>query len=248
MNEWPEKFLHADRVHEPYPRITASRSTCTAQTAYAIQQAYVELRNEPIAGYKAALTATQAQNALRTDEPIMGALFKHCEYKTTESIALKRAALLETEIGYRTAVSITAPVTEAHVLDLFTCCHSMIEIASPNLAGPINLVDLIATNSASYGFIVGQPCAINDIQLDELSVELHRGNEVLLSGKSAEVLNGQRSALVWLINETLKQGYAIEPGQIFMSGSIGGMAAAKPGIYRACFGSLKPIEFTITAA
>jgi 2-keto-4-pentenoate hydratase len=56
---------------------------------------------------------------------------------------------------------------------------------------------------------------------------------------------GQREALTWLINSTLAQGYALRPGHVLMTGSIGSMHPGKAGKYRADFGALGDITFAI---
>ena len=101
----------------------------------------------------------------------------------------------------------------------------MIEIASPNLATKPNGLDLVATNSASYGYIVGEKHPA-DTPLDDLSVRLTKGGETLLAGSAGEVLDGQIQALTWLVNQTLARGYEILPGHLLMTGSIGGMTPA----------------------
>ena len=78
-----------------------------------------------------------------------------------------------------------------------------------------------------------------------IPVSLTCEGTTLLQGETGEVLAGQRHALAWLINQVLLRGYSIEAGQIFMTGSIGGMYPAKPGNYRADFGLLGTLEFSI---
>ncbi len=245
MSDWPQKFLHAYSERHHYDSVTANQDGLSLDDAYDIQHRYITLRKEPIVGYKAALTAPQAQQAMGVDVPIIGVLFADGHFPPNQPIVPNKQALLETEIGYKTAVAIDAAVTEHEVFDLMACCMPMIEVASPNLATKPNGLDLIATNSASYGFILGTENATQDVSLDNLEVALRRGEEVLLSGRSHEVLGGQAKALAWLINETLARGYTIDAGHILMSGSIGGMCPATPGTYIGQFGELGQIEFTI---
>ena len=215
--------------------------------AYDVQHQFVSLRKESITGFKAALTAPQAQQAMGISEPIVGVLFSSGDFPAAQPLALKKQALLETELGYKAASDITAPVTEDNVFDHISACLPMIEVASPNLATKPNGLDLIATNAASYGYIVGDENPLDPTRLDQLQVSLHLNGEQLQAGQSAEVLGSQRTALVWLINQVLDRGYEIAAGHYFMTGAIGGMQPAKPGNYRAEFGNLGTIEFEISS-
>jgi 2-keto-4-pentenoate hydratase len=49
-------------------------------------------------------------------------------------------------------------------------------------------------------------------------------------------MGDQWEALRWLVNTVLAEGYAIEPGQLLMTGALGGAHPASPGRYRAEFG------------
>ncbi len=244
MSDWPQKFLHAFSERHHYDSVSAAHDELTLDDAYDIQHRFVGLRQEPISGYKAALTAPAAQQAMGIDEPIVGVLFSDGDFTDLNPLELHGQALLETEIGFVVATPITAPVTVDNVLGLMSACVPMVEVASPNLATKPNALDLVATNSASYGYLQGgavSPAAVDD----SLAVRLSRANETLLAGTPGEVLGGQLHALVWLVNQAQARGYAIEAGHILMTGSIGGMYPATAGAYSADFGSMGRIEFTV---
>jgi len=245
MSDWPQKFLRAFSERHHYDSISADDAGLSLADAYDIQHRYVTLRAEPITGFKAALTALPAQQAMEIQHPIIGALFASGKFDGNEEILPQQQALLETEVGFIVAQSITERVSAESVFSQMASCMPMIEIASPNLATKPNGIDLIATNSASYGYLMGPICPIEQNDLDSLAVSLANGSETLLSGKAGEVLGGQRDALAWLINQVLERGYDIESGHILMTGSIGGMYPAKPGHYTADFDSLGKLTFTI---
>lgn len=245
MSDWPQKFLHAYSERHHYDSVTAAHDELTLDDAYDIQHQYVSLRKETISGYKAALTAPAAQQAMKIGTPIIGVLFAAGEFDAAQPVVPNKPALLETELGYRVREPITAPVNAGDVARLLHCCMPMIEVASPNLATKPNGLDLIATNAASYGYICGKQGDLDAKALDALPVSLRMGDEIKLQGVGGEVLGGQQHALAWLINQTVARGYQIEPGHIFMSGSIGGMCPAAPGDYVAEFGALGTIEFSV---
>ncbi len=245
MTDWPATLLAQHLAREPYPSIVAADPRLDFASAYAIQRAYVALRNEPIAGFKAALTASQAQASMGVDVPIVGVLFESGARSPGKIDTAPYNVLLETELGFHADRAITQSVTEATVLTHFGTVSPMIEVACPNLSGKPNGLDLVATNSASFGYIAGQPVAADAIDVDAQALQLTHNGDIVLTGRSDEIMAGQRSALAWLVNQVIDLGYAISEGDLFMTGSVGGMYPGKTGVYAAEFGALGSIEFEI---
>ena len=253
---WLDAALTKTLAGEPVQNISVNHPDISMDEAYALQHELVgKLRDHggwgEIYGYKAALTALPAQQAMGITEPIIGVLFERAVFPADGATTIKtdRPVLLETEVGFTLGKPITEPVTEHNVLDAVAYCSGLIELASPNLQQRPTSVDLISNNSASYGCVVGvsnkHP---TDIDLDAVPVTLTRlasAEEVLHTAAAGSVMAGQREALTWLINSTLAQGYALRPGHVLMTGSIGSMHPGKAGKYRADFGALGDITFAI---
>ena len=253
---WLDAALTKTLAGEPVQNISVNHPDISMDEAYALQHELVgKLRDHggwgEIYGYKAALTALPAQQAMGITEPIIGVLFERAVFQADGATAITtdRPVLLETEVGFTLGKPITEPVTEHNVLDAVAYCSGLIELASPNLQQRPTSVDLISNNSASYGCVVGvsnrHP---TDIDLDAVPVTLTRlasADEVLHIAAAGSVMAGQREALIWLINSTLAQGYALQPGHVLMTGSIGSMHAGKAGKYRADFGALGDLTFVL---
>ena len=253
---WLDAALTKTLAGEPVQNISVNHPDISMDEAYALQHELVgKLRDHggwgEIYGYKAALTALPAQQAMGITEPIIGVLFERAVFQADGATAITtdRPVLLETEVGFTLGKPITEPVTEHNVLDAVAYCSGLIELASPNLQQRPTSVDLISNNSASYGCIVGvsnrHP---TDIDLDAVPVTLTRlasADEVLHTAAAGSVMAGQVDALIWLINSTLAQGYALRPGHVLMTGSIGSMHAGKAGKYRADFGALGDLTFVL---
>ena len=253
---WLDAALTKTLAGEPVQNISVNHPDISMDEAYALQHELVgKLRDHggwgEIYGYKAALTALPAQQAMGITEPIIGVLFERAVFPADGATTIKtdRPVLLETEVGFTLGKPITEPVTEHNVLDAVAYCSGLIELASPNLQQRPTSVDLISNNSASYGCVVGvsnkHP---TDIDLDAVPVTLTRlasADEVLHIAAAGSVMAGQREALIWLINSTLAQGYALRPGHVLMTGSIGSMHAGKAGKYRADFGALGDLTFVL---
>ena len=253
---WLDAALTKTLAGEPVQNISVNHPDISMDEAYALQHELVgKLRDHggwgEIYGYKAALTALPAQQAMGITEPIIGVLFERAVFPADGATTIKtdRPVLLETEVGFTLGKPITEPVTEHNVLDAVAYCSGLIELASPNLQQRPTSVDLISNNSASYGCVVGvsnkHP---TDIDLDAVPVTLTRlasADEVLHTAAAGSVMAGQVDALIWLINSTLAQGYALRPGHVLMTGSIGSMHAGKAGKYRADFGALGDLTFVL---
>ena len=253
---WLDAALTKTLAGEPVQNISVNHPDISMDEAYALQHELVgKLRDHggwgEIYGYKAALTALPAQQAMGITEPIIGVLFERAVFQADGATAITtdRPVLLETEVGFTLSKPITEPVTEHNVLDAVAYCSGLIELASPNLQQRPTSVDLISNNSASYGCVVGvsnkHP---TDIDLDAVPVTLTRlasADEVLHTAAAGSVMAGQVDALIWLINSTLAQGYALRPGHVLMTGSIGSMHAGKAGKYRADFGALGDLAFVL---
>lgn len=247
MNDWPQRFLQSRQAGLPYESVTAVHPQLTLDEAYALQHAFVNACGATICGYKAALTSSAAQRSMGIDFPIVGALFASGDFTHTGAISASMPLLLEVEIGFTTARAISQPVTPDDVLDAMSEPMAMVEIAAPNLTPPTQGLDLVATNAASYGFLIGAVDAIGapEDDLDSTVATLYRQDERVLSGRVGDVLGGQRNALAWLINEVLARGYRIDAGQLLMTGSIGGMCPASPGRFHAEWGNLARLTFDI---
>jgi len=255
-NAWLEAALANTLAGEPVENITISSSKIGIHDAYALQRKLVaKLESNGgwggVYGYKAALTAVPAQQAMGINEPIIGVVFEHAAYQadSATTVATDRLVLLETEVGFTLRKEITAPVAEDDVFDAIACCSGMIELASPNLQQRPTSADLIANNAASYGCIAGASTAHPmDIDVDALPVSLTRidaEQQAFQTAMAGSVMAGQRDALIWLINQILAQGYELRPGHVLMTGSIGSMHPGKAGRYRADFDALGELTFAL---
>ena len=108
-------------------------------------------------------------------------------------------------------------------------------------------VDLVASNSASRGYIPGAEFDWQSMDLNALPTSLQRGSETVHSSTSGSVMDDQWQALLWLINTVIDLGYQIEPDHYLMTGSIGGIHPGAPGDYTADYGAAGNIGFSISA-
>lgn len=247
-----EGLFQAKQRGAAYEPVSARLEALTLDDAYAIQRRFVRLQltDERIAGFKAALTATPAQQAFGVAEPVTGVLFDSGERLDHARIPAEgfRNLLIETELGFRLGKRIDAPVPDLETLQaLCSDCRPMIELADPGFGqARANGLDLVAANAASASFLHGEAPEWRNRDLNAVSVSLSRDGELLQQGLAGEVMGDQWQALHWLVNRIIGQGYIIEPGHILMTGSIGGMQPGRPGGYLADFGELGTLSFEIS--
>ena len=248
-DQWLDTALENVLAATPIENISLTQPDITKEAAYDLQRQLVARLQAhggwgDIYGYKAALTAQAAQRAMGIDEPIIGALFQHGVQRASAQTPVQadRPVLLETELGFTLSKAITDPVDLETVLDSVRECQGMIELAAPNLQQRPSSIDLISSNSASYGCLAAEPGANpTELDIDTLEVSLTRlgdTQETLHSVPAGTVMQGQLKALVWLVNTVLAQGYTLAAGHVLMTGSIGNMHPGAPGDYRAAFGTL----------
>lgn len=219
--------------------------------AVTLQRAFVALRSagDRVAGYKSAANALPLQNALGLSAPITGALFAGGERAAGSTIerANYRTLLIETEIGFRAARSIGVRVNSlAELRNATSTCMPMIELADPGFGrARFTGLDLIAANAASAGFISGVAQSAARVDANEARVCLSRDGVALHAAHGRDLMGDQWQALLWLVNKVVELGYVVEPGQLLMTGALGGAHPALPGEYVAEFGVLGEIRFSV---
>jgi 2-keto-4-pentenoate hydratase len=243
------QLLSAYQARAPRP-LFAGENAPPLATGYAVQQAYVVLRQAAgqaagdgsgdISGYKAALTNTPGQQSMGMTTPAAGVLFAAhgCESDCQIQVKDFALAIIETEIAYRLGQAVTAPVTLDSVSQFIDQALPVVEIAdagfvNPNAAGRAMVgADLVATNAAAGAYIAGEPLQA-PVDTDAVVIDLYCGDKLLGSAQGTDSQGSQRAALVWLINHTLAQGYPLLPGHLLMTGSLGRVHLARPGHYLA---------------
>lgn len=232
--------------------LLSTQGTFGDSFAYMMQQGmvnYIKLE-DPILGYKAGLTSAKGQAKFKVNGPLMGVLFSSGKLDANRPINSKNyhKLMLETEIGFILKQDITQQVSKDSVLNYVEAVVAVIEL--PNLAyanlAQVTGLDLIATNVASNAVIIGEPIEdFSKIDLNQVNTQMKRGDEVIIQGKGSDASGDQLTALTWLINRVLNQSYPLEKGQLLITGALGPMVPALPGLHTATFDSLGQIEFII---
>lgn len=106
--------------------------------------------------------------------------------------------------------------------------------------------DLVAGNAAFARLLVGKPlAAIDPVSINGLLVELSRNDLVIDRGRAVNVMGNQQTALFWLINQLLVQGWALPAGTLLVTGGFSDPVPAHPGRYLVKIWDTTDLKFTI---
>lgn len=247
------RVYNAYMNNKPLPVFSTMMPELTALTAYEIQASYVKKRlsRDEITGFKAGLTNEKSQNRFRVTMPVSGVLFASGIRDGNMRIDRQHSnqLMIETEIGFVVGQQIDKPVSS--ISKLKKRIRSVVAaIELPDLEfedmSELKVVDIISSNVSAYAYILGEAQERKKINLSKLSLILSREGEIINSGSGSDLLGDPWEAALWLVNNTVSQGWSIQPGHILLAGAMGKMLPAKPGNYAADFDELGRIIFFIS--
>jgi len=221
--------------------------------ALELQRTYLAARRQHgtrLAGAKAGMTSAPVQQRFGLSEPVLGGLYGEGMVPSGAVIEAgrHRGLLIETEIGFRLARPLTAaPADRDELKAAIAACLPVVELAEPGFAAAFSGVDVVAANVIAWGCVLGEERALDDGDLDAVEVSLGRDGETLHRGSAAEVLDGQWSALRWLIAAALDRGLPLDAGSLLITGAIGPAQPGQPGTYRAGYGTFGEVAFTLAS-
>lgn len=220
------------------------------QHAYRVQRAVVQRlsRDASIAGFKVAATSGELQRKLGVDGPLLGVLMDSGRRAPAADVdaAAFGLLLLEAELGFRFRERVTSPFESTAALQAAVSeVRMVVELADGGFGGSREprAEDLVAANAGARSFVEGDPLySTGDLDavdgrgslegLEQLAVRLVRNGRVLAEGRPKTEAGGPWAVLAWAVQKTLSEGYAIEPGQLVITGAIGGPVPARPGAYQ----------------
>ena len=205
--------------------------------AYALQKAVVAaVSGGSVAGLKAGLTASAAQAQFGVTHPLLGSLYEQGRLAPGVSLDSAPGVMLECEIGVvideRGVPQSAGPVIEVPRMAFAD-------------ADDVNGVNLLACNIAADRYIVGPQLPMLASHA-EVEVRLIRDGQTVSAAPATEALGGLGPAVEWMLREARLRGLPIAEGMLLITGAIGGIHPATPGSYRAEYGPLGSIEFTVT--
>ncbi|MBC7133722.1 MAG: fumarylacetoacetate hydrolase family protein [Roseovarius sp.] len=235
--------VHARAVPQSPPERALS-----ADQGYAVQERLVArrlARGERAVGIKLGLTSHAKMEQVGVREVIVGRLTDAMRMEEGGTIALER--LIHPRIEPEIAFLLSRPLPrEPGLSEALACVEALapaLEIIDSRYENfRFDLGDVIADNSSSAGFILGQwhPA---DTDIADLGIRLSVGGALRESGSSAAILGHPARALVAAARIAAKRGIATGAGDIVMAGAATAAVPLADGAWvTAGFGHLGRVQ------
>ena len=244
----------AEKAGRPFAPVTDTQPAMTVAEAYRLQQRIVQARlrrGDRVAGYKGGLMSAASLRQRGVTEPLVGVLFASGRTATGAAVSLcgYRKASFELKLGFQFARSVPSNADLATLRGAVGAVMPVIDLPDIGYRDPdkYGAADMVAANVSAAKWIAGSSFPTASADLDTLSVSLARGGQRLASGVGRESLDGQWQSLAAVVRQIGATSRQLKPGDIVITGRIGDRGWLPPGDYRADYGPLGVIPFTVAA-
>jgi 2-keto-4-pentenoate hydratase len=184
------------------------------------------------------------QELLGVEEPDYGHLFEDMRHEEAEPVDLGAylQPRVEPEIGFILGRDLAGPgVTRVDAAEAVEWVVPALEIVDSRIADwRITLVDTIADNASSGGYVLGAARArLADLDLPAVGCVLTVDGAPVGRGAGADVMGDPLEALAWLANTLGARGRTLRAGDVVLPGALCAMVPARVGeVVRADFTGL----------
>jgi 2-keto-4-pentenoate hydratase len=248
-----DELAAAERDRAPIDPLPPRYPGIDVADAYRVALRNVERRiaaGARVVGHKVGLSSPVMQQMMGVDRPDYGHLLDDMAFDETRPIALDRFCRprVEVEIAFGLADALPgAGCTEADVLAAVAWVAPALEIIDSRIRDwRIGIVDTIADNASSAGFVLGA-ARVSPARLDLRTIEavLRRDGVELGRGRSDAVLGNPLTAVAWLARTVAEFGVELRAGHVVLPGSCTRAVDLVPGAsYRADFAGLGSVALT----
>lgn len=201
--------------------------------AYAIQRLNIERRlsaGRRIVGCKIGLTSPAVQKQLGVDQPDCGTLLDDMEFHEGIPIPLARLQQPKVEAEVAFVLGRDLALESPTIVDVMRAVEfalPALEIVGSRIRDwNIRLVDTVADNASSSGYVVGgSPRKLSQLDLRGCAMKMRRDGEEVSEGRGAACLGHPLNAVVWLARTMARNGTPLRAGHLVLSGALGPMAA-----------------------
>lgn len=220
--------------------------------AYVVQARSIDrrlARGERLVGVKMGLTSRAKMVQVGVDEVIWGRLTDAMVVPDGGIVPTARYVhpRVEPEIAYLLGRDITGPLTSAQAIDAVAAVAPAAEIIDSRYEHfQFALADVVADNSSSSGFVVGEWSA-PDTPVANLGIVVEVDGRPAAIGSSAAILGNPVRSLVEATRMVTAAGLTLEAGWIVLAGGATAAVALQPGhSYRVTVERLGAVGFTVT--
>lgn len=231
--ELAQRLWDAEVDRAPIPPLVETHPQLDAADAYQIQLINVQRRDEPVVGHKVGLTSPIMQQMMGVDEPDYGHLLASMRLSEDVPVPVSRYCVprVEVEVGFLLGADLPTGCTEADVLAGTEALVPAIELIDSRIVDwRISLVDTIADNASSAGFVLGSArIDPGDVDLRAIDATLLRNGEPVERGRSDAVLGNPATAVAWLARTVAAYGVQLRAGNVVLPGSCTRAVDVAPG-------------------
>jgi len=247
-------YRAAEAAGTPFAPVTDRLPAASLSQAYRLQHRLVAARvrgGDRVAGYKGGLMSAASLKARGVAEPLAGVLFASGRVAAggTASLCGYRKASLELKLGYLLGAGIARATDAVSVRRAVTAVVPVIDLPDIGYQDPdlYGAVDMAAANVSAFRFVQGGVSRPDAHDLDALPVALARDGREMARGVGRESLGDQWASLATVLRVTRAAGYRPAEGDLVITGKIGDRIWLIPGRYRADYGPLGAVPFTVEA-
>lgn len=242
----------AARTASAIPQLTDERKDLTVHDAYAIQAMSIARRlerGERRVGVKMGLTSRAKMQQVGVDEVIWGRLTDGMRLE--ESGSFSRADYVhpraEPEIAFLMKKPLSGNVSALEAMSAVEAIAPAIEIIDSRYQDfKFTLPDVVADNSSSSGFVVGD-WFHPETPMDNLGIILEADGRPVQIGSTAAILGHPVRSLVQAARLVARWGEQLNPGDIVLAGGATAAHPMQPGMHvRAVFQDLGAVSIHCT--
>ncbi|WDL95734.1 2-keto-4-pentenoate hydratase [Alicyclobacillus sp. ALC3] len=221
-----ELYRHQQEGRE-LEKITLRHDGLTVDQAYDIQRFNIDnalAAGDRLVGWKMGLTSKAKQVSVGVDEAIYGRLLHSMElFDSQLSLQGLIHPRVEPEIAFVMKHRLAGEDVTARDVWLATeCVMPAVEVIDSRYRNfSFTLVDVVADNASSAKFLVAdQAYSPYQFAWDQVGVVMKKNGEVMQTGAGAAVLGHPVRSVVELAHMLAREGEAIEPGMVVLTGGI----------------------------
>ena len=232
-----ELLAAAEHDRQPVAPLVEQFPDMDVVDSYEIQLRNIRARLDAgatVNGHKVGLSSKAMQQMMGVDEPDYGHLLSDMEVFSDEPVPASRYCYprVEVEVGFILGGTLPGEgCTEDDVLAATEAVAPAIELIDSRIVDwRIGLVDTIADNASSAGYVLGpERVAPADLDLTKIEARLLRNGEQVAEGRSDAVLGNPVIAVAWLARKVASFGVRLEAGHVILPGSVHRAVDVAPG-------------------
>jgi 2-oxo-3-hexenedioate decarboxylase len=232
-----DTLIEAERRRTPVPPFTRAQPFLGVETAYRVQQLFVEHRlqsGERVIGVKLGLTSRVKRQALGIDQPVYGRLTSGMVVAAGDRLPLDELIRPrgEPEIAFLIRDDLEGPISAAGVVRATEAVTAAVEIMDSRYSDRFRLPDSVCDNAGAARVVIGtrlrRPDKLADLRL--LGCVFSAQGRVVGTAAGAAAMGDPAAAVAWLINTLAERGERLAAGSLVLTGGLTASVALQRGV------------------